>query len=92
MNEKVCSATRISIVDGRKFLETMTHEHVFFAIVCKDGKAEAKEVPAKIVDLLEEFPDIVLDNVPDGLPLVWKISHQMDLIPKTSYQTRKCIE
>ena len=37
-------------------------------------------MPTKVVDLLEEFLDIVSDNVPDGLPLVWKIYHQMNLI------------
>ena len=25
--------------------------------------------------VLKEFPDIVSDNVPDGLPPIWKISH-----------------
>ena len=46
-----------------------------FAVVPKDGKAEVEEVPAKVVNLLEEFLDIVLDNVPDGLAPVQKISH-----------------
>ena len=39
-----------------------------FAIVPKDEKAKVEEVPTKVVNLLEEFPDIVLDNVLDGLP------------------------
>jgi hypothetical protein len=30
--------------------------------------------------LLNEFYDIVSDNVPEGLPLVRKISHKIDLI------------
>ena len=51
-----------------------------FVIVPKDGKAEVEEVPAEVADLLKEFLDIVSNNVPNGLPPVWKISHQMDLI------------
>ena len=51
-----------------------------FSIVPKDGKVEVEELLKKIVDLLEEFLDIVSDNVPDGLPPIRKISHQMDLI------------
>ena len=70
MNEKVCSATRVCIVDGRKFLDTMRCEHVCFSIVPKDGKAKVEEVPKKVAYLLEEFPDNVSDNVPNGLPLV----------------------
>ena len=55
-----------------------------FAIVPKDGKIEVEEMPIEVAELLEEFPDIVLDNVLDGLPPVQKISHQMDLIPGAS--------
>ena len=66
MNGKVCSTTRVCVVDGRKFLDIMRHEHVCFSIVPKDGKVE-EEVPTKVVDLLEEFPNIFFDNVPNGL-------------------------
>ena len=69
-NEAVCNAAKVCVVDGKKFLDTMRREDVCFAIVPKDGKTEVEEVPAKVVDLLEEFPDIVSDNVPDGLQLV----------------------
>ena len=48
---------------------------MFFSIVPKDGKTKAEEVPIEVADLLEEFPKIVSDNVPNRLPLVWKISH-----------------
>ena len=67
-NKKICSASKVCVVDGRKFLEGMRHEHEFFSIIPKDGKEEVEEVPIEVVDLLEEFSDIVLDNVPDGLP------------------------
>ena len=70
MNEIVCSDARVCVVDGKKFLDTMRHEHVCVSIGPKDGKIKIKEVHAKVADLLEEFPDIVLDNAPNGLPLV----------------------
>ena len=59
-NEKVCSVSRVCVVDGKKFLDTMRHEDVCFAIVPKDGKTEVEEVPAKVVELLKEFLDIVI--------------------------------
>ena len=31
--------------------------------------------------MLEEFSNIVSNNVPNGLPPMRKISHQMDLVP-----------
>ena len=68
MNEIVCSAARVCVVDEKKFLDIMRHEHVCFAIVPKDGKEEVEEVFAKVADLLEEFLDIVSNNIPNGLP------------------------
>ena len=59
VDEKVCSATRLCVANGRMFLNTMRHEHVCFSIVPKDGKIEVEGVPAEVVELLEEFPDII---------------------------------
>ena len=39
-----------------------------FGIVPKDAKIEVEEVPIEVADLLEEFLDIVSNNVPSGLP------------------------
>ena len=84
MNEIVCSAAKVCVVDGKKFLDAMRHEDVCFSIVPKDGKIEIEEVHAEVAELLKEFPDIVSDNVPNGLPPMSKISHHMDLIPGAS--------
>ena len=53
---------------GKNFLNTMMCEDVCFSIVPKDGKAKVQEVPIEVENLLKEFPDIVSDNVPNGLP------------------------
>ena len=74
-NEVVHSATNVCVVDGKNFLDTMRCEDVCFSIVPKDGKTKVEEVPTKVADLLKEFPDIVSNNVLDGLPPMWKISH-----------------
>ena len=63
----------------------MKHEYIFFSIIMKDSKEEVEEVPTEVADLLGEFPNIVSNNVLDGLPLVRKINHQMDLIPGASF-------
>ena len=74
-NEAVCSAAKVCVVDGEKFLDTMRREDMCFAIVPKDGKTKVEDVPAEVVELFKDFSDIVSDNVPDGLPPVRKISH-----------------
>ena len=56
-----------------------------FSIIPKDSKEEVEEVPIEVVDMLGDFSYIVSDNVPDGLPPMRKISHQMDLILGASF-------
>ena len=51
-----------------------------FVVIPKHGNEEVEEMPTKVVDMLGEFYNILLDNVPDGLPPVRKISHRMDLM------------
>ena len=87
-NKKVCSIAIVCVVDGGKFLDNMRCEHMCFDIIPKEGKEEVEEVHVEVADFLEEFPDIVSNNVPDGLPLVRKISHQMDLIPRASFSNK----
>ena len=55
----------------------MKHKCMCFSIIQNDGKEEVDEVPSENVDILREFSYIVLDNVPDGLPPMRNISHQM---------------
>lgn len=78
--EKVCNSAIIFYVDGRKFLEGMKHEHVCYALIPIMDKEGSEEVPVEVFGLLNEFQDIVFDNVPEGLPPVRKISHQINLI------------
>ena len=58
----------------------MKCEHMCFSIIPKDSKEEVEEVPAKVVDMLGEFSNIVSYNVLDRLPQMMKISHYMDLV------------
>ena len=55
-----------------------------FSIIPKYGKEEVEEVPIEVAELLKKFPD----NVPNGLPPVWKISHQMDSIPGANFPNK----
>ena len=61
--------------DGRKFLDTIRHEHMCFSIIPKDGKEEVEEVPIEVQYVMGEFSDIVSTNGPNGLPPMRKISH-----------------
>ena len=82
--EKVCSSARICYVDGRKFLEGMKHERVCYALIPRVSKEDSEKVPEEVFGMLDEFQDIVSDNVPEGLPPIRQINHQIDLIPGAS--------
>lgn len=66
--EKVCSNEIICLVNGRKFLEGIRHEHMCFVLIPRVEKEDTKEVPIEVSNFLHEFQDIVFDNVLDGFP------------------------
>ena len=45
-------------------------------------------MPEEIAELLIEYKDITIDDIPDGLPLVRSISHCMDLIHGASFPNK----
>ena len=82
--EKVCSSARICLVYGRKFLDGMKQQCMSYALIPRKDKEGSSEIPLEVSDLSSEFGDVISDDVPEGLPLVRQISHQIDLIPRAS--------
>jgi len=84
----VCGNARIYLVDGRTFLDVLRHENMCYALIPKKLGIMKKETedtqPEEIRELLTEYEDIILDNVPRGLPPIRSISHHMDLIQGAS--------
>ena len=66
----------------------MEDEEVSYAIICKPNvvvtKTDISDLPLEIQDMLSEYGDIIVDDLPSELPPIRKISHHMDLIPGTS--------
>ena len=86
--EKLCSSARIFLVDGRKFLDGMKHQRMCYALIPRKDKEGSSEIPLEVSNLLGKFGDIISDNVPNGLPPVRQISHQIDLIPGASFPNK----
>eukprot|EP00253_Pinus_taeda_P007749 PITA_07749 len=51
-------------------------------------EAKNSELPIEIQELLEEFKDIVVDDLPDKLPPKRSISHHIDSIPGASLSNK----
>ena len=52
------------------------------------SEAGYDRVPKEIIELLNEYKDIVAEDIPGGLPLVRSISHCMDLILGASFPNK----
>jgi len=50
--------------------------------------SEVTDLPKEIQDMLQEFNDIVVDNLSDKLPLKRRISHHSDFIPGASFPNK----
>ena len=79
---------RICLVNGRIFLDGMKHHHMCYALIPRKDKEGSSEIPLEFSDLLSEFGDVISNNVLEGLPLVRKISHQIDLILRASFPNK----
>jgi hypothetical protein len=47
------------------------------------------DLPEEVQELLEEFADIVLDELPRSLPSIISVSHYIDLIPGASFPKKE---
>lgn len=75
-------------MSGNEFLQQLELEEVNFAIVCKPriilSSSTISGLPVEIQEMLEEYRDIVVDDLPSELPSMRSINHHIDLIPGAS--------
>ena len=102
-NEMSCTV-RVYMVNGKEFEKDMKRNLVCFSITPRrpsyssgDWVIEARIswvtdsndwVPIEIQRLLEEYKEIVTEDIPDGLPPMRSISYSMDLIPGESLPSK----
>jgi len=79
--EKVCRSVTLCLFDGIIFLDNMKHQCMCYDFIPRKNKEGSSEVLVEVSSLLSEYGDVISNNVIEGLPLVRKISHQIDLVP-----------
>ncbi|XP_057860276.1 uncharacterized protein LOC131069009 [Cryptomeria japonica] len=80
--------SKVCLVSRKQFLRDFKKEKACFAIVSKSTTVrttkEKDEIPKEIQEILEEYAEILMKKLPNGLPPMRCISHCMDLIPHAS--------
>ena len=83
-------------VEGKSFLtitqsekeviEDLKESRVVHALVVKNAGEDvcSKEVPERVKGVLEEFKEVVPEDLPEGLPPLCDIQHHIDLVPGAS--------
>eukprot|EP00253_Pinus_taeda_P026745 PITA_26745 len=78
------SETKALLVSGKQFLKQVESSEIGYAVVKKTRTVllhtGITDLPIEIQQMLEEFTDIVVDDLPDKLPSKRSISHRIDFI------------
>lgn len=76
------------LLGGKEFLQQMGDDEIKFSIVQRPRAVlvhtEIKDLLEEIQDMLHEFNDIVVDELPDKLPPKRSINHHINFIPGAS--------
>ena len=76
------------MLSGKEYLQQIEKEELNYVVVCKPRvvtmKTNMTDLPEEIQEMLSDFSDIVVDDLPNELPPRRDISHQIDFIPGSS--------
>ena len=70
----------MSLLTLAQFERVVQKSKVVYILVRKMVDKE-ETIPEAVLSLLEELSDLILEELPDGLPPIYDIQHQIDLEP-----------
>ena len=69
-----------NILSLARFEKEMRGIGTLYVLIGKEVSEEVK-ISEVVASLIKEFRDVCLDELPNGLPPLWDIQHQIDLEP-----------
>eukprot|EP00253_Pinus_taeda_P021342 PITA_21342 len=76
------------LLRGKEYLKQIEENEVNFVVICKPKvimtSTKVSDLPIEIQEMLEKYCDIIVDDLPNELPLIRRINHHIDLIPGAS--------
>jgi hypothetical protein len=90
---KTDMSNTVLLMSGKELLEEVKKkEETQFILVRKPrivlNSTGIDDLSKEIQELLEEFVDIVVDELPCSLPPIRSISHHIDLIPRANFMNK----
>ena len=70
-----------------QFSRELVAEQMVLIVVSREVKQEDGSIPTELASMLEEFQDIMLDEMPKQLPPMRDMQHAIDLIPGSTLPT-----
>jgi hypothetical protein len=86
--------TGILLMSGKELLKEVKDEQEMKFVVIRKPKViltstSMDDLPEEVQELLDNFVDIVVDELPNSLPPIRSISHHIDLIPRASLSNKE---
>ncbi|PKI58108.1 hypothetical protein CRG98_021487 [Punica granatum] len=78
---KAVTGEESSYLSKSQFLQVMDRSSEAYALVLLEENEERGDIPPVVKSLLEEFRDVVPNEIPSGLPPMRDIQHHIDLVP-----------
>eukprot|EP00253_Pinus_taeda_P004442 PITA_04442 len=79
---------KILLLGGKEYLQQIEENEVNFVVICKPKvimtSTKVFDLPIKIQKMLDNYCDIIVDDLPNELPPIRRIKHHIDLIPGAS--------
>ncbi|XP_027093725.1 uncharacterized protein [Coffea arabica] len=80
------------LAKNREICKLLLSKQVVYILYCKEvillSHEALNDLPPEISSLLQEFEDVLPDEIPSSLPPLRGIEHQIDFIPGTSLPNR----
>jgi hypothetical protein len=86
--------TSILLMSGKELLKEVKEEQEMQFVVVRKPRViltstSMEDLPEEVQELLDNFADIVVDELPNSLPPIRSISHHIDLIPGASLPNKE---